>query len=415
MASASAGVSAPSRAARGAMTRSRKIAAFAARWPTGSNSSSAKTSGRVGVVAEPALRWPDPGHDRLACLAVGAAGAADREPVQRPVGAQVGVVAAVQLRAQLGDLRGVVGGRGLGVEQRPRGVPQLRAAARSSGGLAAGDLVRPLGAVDDPGERAVGVGPDKAVGLLRADQAGLGRRPFRPGAGAVQVSRADPGASPRWSPGRWASSACGVAGGADDQVVGPVGAVGGGELAEHGLRVGQEVLVDRDLRAVEFGEPGLFPRGVAGLTAGFAAAEDQQVGHDLVPAARWWAPLGSRIAPTRSAREAISRRAAGLRASMVYREVSTITRPPGRVRASDLTRKWLWMACPDGVVPSVVQDRLPERDVPDHQVVGAVGITGGGERLGADLGLRVQRRRDSRRHRVELDAGDLRRLRGRGR
>ena len=44
---------------------------------------------------------------------------------------------------------------------------------------------------------------------------------------------------------------------------------------------------------------------------------------------------------------AISRRAAGFRASIVYREVSTMTRPPGRVRCSDFTMKWLWMLCPD--------------------------------------------------------------------
>ena len=66
----------------------------------------------------------------------------------------------------------------------------------------------------------------------------------------------------------------------------------------------------------------------------------------LVPAARWWAPLGSRTAPTRSARAAISRRAAGLRASRVKREVSSATRPPGRVRCRDLMMKWLWMLCP---------------------------------------------------------------------
>ena len=57
------------------------------------------------VAAEPALRWPDPGHDRLAGGRVGPAGAAQREPVQRPVGGEVAVVAAVQFGAQRGRSR----------------------------------------------------------------------------------------------------------------------------------------------------------------------------------------------------------------------------------------------------------------------------------------------------------------------
>ena len=58
-----------------------------------------------------------------------------------------------------------------------------------------------------------------------------------------------------------------------------------------------------------------------------------------VPAVRRCEPLGSRIAPTRSASWLISRRAAGLAASSVNREVSTATSPPGRVSASDLRMK----------------------------------------------------------------------------
>ena len=84
----------------------------------------------------------------------------------------------------------------------------------------------------------------------------------------------------------------------------------------------------------------------------------------LVPAARWWAPPGRRIAPSRSASEAISRRAAGLRASIVNREVSTATRPPGRTRCSALTMKWLWMLCPAGLWRRSCSTMLPNGTLP---------------------------------------------------
>ena len=76
MASASAGESAPSRAARGAMTRSWKIVGLGGALPDRVELLQCEHEGRVGVVAEAALRWPEPGHDRLAGLAVGAAGVA---------------------------------------------------------------------------------------------------------------------------------------------------------------------------------------------------------------------------------------------------------------------------------------------------------------------------------------------------
>ena len=53
IASASAGLSAPSRGLRGATTRPAKIAALAAVWLTGSNSSSAWTSGANGSERKP--------------------------------------------------------------------------------------------------------------------------------------------------------------------------------------------------------------------------------------------------------------------------------------------------------------------------------------------------------------------------
>ena len=68
--------------------------------------------------------------------------------------------------------------------------------------------------------------------------------------------------------------------GGDDQVLGVVGAAGGAQFAEHGVRVIEEVFVDGYLHAVEFGHPGLLPAGGIRVAAGFAAAEDQQVGDD---------------------------------------------------------------------------------------------------------------------------------------
>ena len=59
-----------------------------------------------------------------------------------------------------------------------------------------------------------------------------------------------------------------------------MGAVDGAQVTEDGFGVVQEILVDRQLHAVQFGRPGLLPAGGVRLTAGLAAAEDQQVGDD---------------------------------------------------------------------------------------------------------------------------------------
>ena len=48
------------------MTRSRKTAALAARWRTGSNGSQGVDQRGERVAGEPALPGPDPGQDRLA-------------------------------------------------------------------------------------------------------------------------------------------------------------------------------------------------------------------------------------------------------------------------------------------------------------------------------------------------------------
>ena len=60
-----------------------------------------------------------------------------------------------------------------------------------------------------------------------------------------------------------------------------------------------------------------------------------------VPAARQGVLDGNRTAHTKSARSDIALRAAGLVASIVQRDVSTATTPPGRTICRLLTMKWL--------------------------------------------------------------------------
>ena len=106
-----------------------------------------------------------------------------------------------------------------------------------------------------------------------------------------------------------------------------------------------------------------------------------------VPAAARKVPAGSRTAPTRSARAAMSALAAAPAASRVKREVTTATSPPGRTRSSDLTMKWLWMLWRRGLWRPVVEDDRTEGHVADHQVETAVGQVGVGEGLGPDGGV----------------------------
>ena len=131
------------------------------------------------VVPEPALRRPDPGHDLLAGLRAGPAGAPLGVAVERAVGGEVGVIPAVQVTAQLADLGGVFGRSCLGVQQRPGGVPQAQQVPQL-GGLAAGNLMRPLKPVHDPGERAVAGGAQVPLDLLRAHVVRGGRLPGLP-------------------------------------------------------------------------------------------------------------------------------------------------------------------------------------------------------------------------------------------
>ncbi|MFC5123125.1 hypothetical protein ACFPRL_06680 [Pseudoclavibacter helvolus] len=64
------------------------------------------------------------------------------------------------------------------------------------------------------------------------------------------------------------------------------------------------------------------------------------------------------------------------------------------------------------VVHWVVQGHIRERHVPDHRVERSLGQTGVRERLAANLGVRIQRPTDGCGHRVKLDAGHVRRVRG---
>ena len=322
---------------------------------------------RVRVDPETALRRPDPRHDLLARGRVGAPGAAHGEPVQRAVGAQVGVVAAVQLRAQLADPRRVLGGCRLRIEQRPHRVAQAGQRPELAG-LAAGYLVGPFGAVEDPGERPVVQGPDIAVGL-----AGPGRGGLRPGSGSG--CRGCPGESALPGVGRdRVQGVCqgrdGVAGRADYQVVGAVGAVDGAEFAEHPVGAVEEVFADRDLRAVKFCQACLLPGRRVGLAAGLSAAKDQQVGHHAGARGPLMGPAGQAHRP-----DEVGQRGdlpPGGRVARVH-GVPGGQRHHQAARAGQVQRlddEMVMQAVPGRVVPAVVQHGLAERDVADHQVVG---------------------------------------------
>ena len=135
-----------------------------------------------------------------------------------------------------------------------------------------------------------------------------------------------------------------------------------------------EVLVDEHL-TVDGGAPGAATATTRRRAAdpGLRLRRNTTSVTTSVPAAARKVPAGSRMAPSRSARSAISRRAASLRASRVKRLVTTATNPPGRVRSRPLMMKWLWIELPAGVVDRVVQRDLAERDVADHQVHLTVG------------------------------------------
>ena len=140
---------------------------------------------------------------------------------------------------------------------------------------------------DDAGERAVRPGTQVPVGLGRPRSFG------HHGTGWLR-------ASVRWQVGEAALPGSGnqcIQGGgergdrvavwADHQVVSPVGAVDGSHLAEHRVRVVQEVLVDRHLDAVQLGMPRLAPmRPRQARRPGSRRRRTSRSVMTLVPAAR---------------------------------------------------------------------------------------------------------------------------------
>ena len=140
---------------------------------------------------------------------------------------------------------------------------------------------------------------------------------------------------------------------------------------------------------------GGLPARVARGLAGVAAAEDQQVdervgaGGAAVRAGRQphRADQVGRARSSRGGRPGWRRRACS-------GELSTATSPPGRVSAQGLDDEVVVQAVAAGVVPRVVQAHVGERHVPDRQVEVAVRQPRVRERLGADVGVGVQRSRD---------------------
>ena len=215
-------------------------------------------------------------------------------------------------------------------------------------------------------------------GLLRTDgpAQAAGDRSCRGPTGPGEAARdAAPTAIAR--PGRAASAAIGVAGRADHQLVGPVGAVDGAQRAEHRVRVVEEVLVDRHLDAVELGHAGSAPRrSRPAVAAGFAAAQDQQVGDDA----------GARGALVRAAgqphrADQVGQRgdlAAGGRVAGVHRVPGGQHRhqAAGADQVQRLDDEVVVDAVPGRVVPAVVQRDLAERHVADRQVERCLAVPG---------------------------------------
>ena len=110
-------------------------------------------------------------------------------------------------------------------------------------------------------------------------------------------------------------------------------------------------------------EEGLAPSGTAMRTAQMIAEARAAAGLGPVPDATKEEMAGARGTEVEGIR-VHALRAAGLVASMVYREVIAATRPPGRVRYSALTRKWLWMLRPLGLCRGSKRATLPKGTFP---------------------------------------------------
>ena len=183
-------------------------------------------------------------------------------------------------------------------------------------------------------------------------------------------------------------------------------AVDGTELAEDGVGVVEEVFVDGELDAVQFGHPGLLPAGAVRLAAGFAAAEDQQVGDD--PGARG-ALVRAAGQPDRAGQ--VGQRgdlAAGGGVAGVHGVAGGHhgDQAAGTDQVQGLDDEVVVDAVTARVVQAVGQGERAERDVADRQVEGALAGPETGEGLAGDVGVRVERRGDLGGDRLELDAGD---------
>ena len=172
------------------------------------------------------------------------------EPVDRAIGPDVRVVTAAEVLAHPVQLRGVVQGCALSFEQASDRVTQSEKLAEFSG-LAARYLAWHGMPARDLGEGTVAMRIEIPLGSLGRRGSGKDHGDFawfRPG-------RSGPGESPGaglngesfQGPGQ---GEAGVPGRRDDQVIGPVRAVGGAHLAEHMVWPTEEVLVDRDLGTV---------------------------------------------------------------------------------------------------------------------------------------------------------------------
>lgn len=216
---------------------------------------------------------------------VGAAGAAQRVPVQRPVPASILPVVAVQALARLVDLVGVIDGRGLQFEQPVRAVAQPQQGAQ----------LRPRrfrhvqrfdGALDDGAEPGVG-GDDAAIPQLR-------RRRHTRGLPCLILRRGrseDPSGAAGCERdlvehiGQVGLQAVEVA--IDGERRGAVHALPDAQGAEHMLGVVIEVGVDLRALSVQADRGDRFPQVICRGLPVLAAVQDEQIGHHV----------GSRRAP----------------------------------------------------------------------------------------------------------------------
>ena len=278
-------------------------------------------TGGVRVEFKPALWWRDAGEPVLAGGRVNAAGAPIGDPVDRSPPLGVGVVAGVELPAQPVDMRGILDRSGLGGQQRHSAVTQPEQGGEFAG-LAGRDPMFNELAVDDDAEPAVvghldvavlvlgrGVGPQHPVGG-RCGGAGAEHGPGRLVAGGVGQFGVQAGAQ--------LERDVDVAGGLDLQLRAELARPDAGR-ADDPVGMGNEVLVDADLpvgvAADRYGAGP--PVASPGPSAGSRRRSTSTSVITWVPAARWCADIGSRTAATRSAMATISRRAAGLVASIV--------------------------------------------------------------------------------------------------